>query len=326
MKKVFIVAPANLTSGGPELCHQLADTLNREKERAFIVYFPFQPDHTVPAPYQHYNVRPASLRQVEAGSVVVLPEVFAGLTKRFAKTQIYLWWLSVDNFFVIAGGTLAGRLRGPQRAAEAQLRTLRHRVTRHLYQSDYARTFLESVSLGPATRLSDCLTDGFIQAIEHPYGCAREDLIVHNPAKGLRRTELILQALDECTTCAPNVVPIRGLQPEAVRRLLGRAKIYIDFGDHPGKDRIPREAAALGACVIVNRRGSAANCVDVPIDDEFKIDDRVPGFETRAAQTILNLMRDFESQQARFDPYRKAIAQEPAEFLNDVRAAFPSTL
>lgn len=27
-----------------------------------------------------------------------------------------------------------------------------------------------------------------------------------------------------------------------------KAKVYIDFGFHPGKDRIPREAVMCGAC------------------------------------------------------------------------------
>ena len=29
-----------------------------------------------------------------------------------------------------------------------------------------------------------------------------------------------------------------------LRDLFGSSKLYIDFGEHPGRDRIPREAAA----------------------------------------------------------------------------------
>jgi hypothetical protein len=104
---------------------------------------------------------------------------------------------------------------------------------------------------------------------------------------------------------------------------LGRAKVYIDFGEHPGKDRIPREAAAMGACIIVNRRGSAANSVDIPIPGDFKIDDRRPGFETLAVEKINTLMSDFDRQATRFDAYRQSIAREPAGFAEDVRAVFP---
>ena len=37
-------------------------------------------------------------------------------------------------------------------------------------------------------------------------------------------------------------------------------------------NRIPREAAMCGCCVITNRNGSAANNVDVQIADKYKFD------------------------------------------------------
>jgi disulfide oxidoreductase YuzD len=43
------------------------------------------------------------------------------------------------------------------------------------------------------------------------------------------------------------------------------AKIYIDFGHHPGKDRIPREMAACGCIVITGNEGTSASDVDVPV-------------------------------------------------------------
>lgn len=339
MKKIFIVVPSNVVTGGVELCHQFVDVLNRDSKRAFIIYTPFhrywetprwpppgdRPAET-PEPYQRYNVHAARLQDVEPGSIVVLPEVFAALIKRFPKAEVYFWWMSVDNFFASAGHTLMGRLLGAQGVAKMQLRLLQRHVTRHMYQSDYARMFLESVSLEPTTRLSDCLANEYVQAIASPPGSPREDILVYNPAKGLQRTKLILRALNESGRPIPNVVPLKGMSPDQVRSLLGRAKVYIDFGNHPGKDRIPREAAALGACILVNQRGSAANSVDMPIPEEFKIDDRIPGFERLAANKIHILMDEFERQQTRFNPYRQSIAQEPASFLDDVHAIFPPDL
>ncbi|KAL3809235.1 hypothetical protein ACHAXA_005283 [Cyclostephanos tholiformis] len=45
---------------------------------------------------------------------------------------------------------------------------------------------------------------------------------------------------------------------------------YIDFGPHPGMDRLPREAALAGCIVITNREGAAAHDEDVPLPQEFK--------------------------------------------------------
>lgn len=326
MKKIFIVVPGNEATGGVELCHQLADVLNRDSKRAFIIYAPFHRHWETPEPYQRYNVHAARLQDVEPSSIVVLPEIFAHLIRRFPKAQVYFWWMSVDNFFMMAGHTRMAKLLGAQCAAKMQLGVLRRRVARHLYQSDYACMFLESVLLAPASRLSDCLADEYVRAIANPPGAPRENILVYSPAKGLQRTELILRALNDSGRPLPKVVPLKGMSLNQVRSLLGRAKVYIDFGDHPGKDRIPREAVALGACILVNRRGSAANSIDMPIAEEFKIEDRMAGFERLAADKIHFLMDDFECQQMRFNAYRQAIAQEPADFLDDVHAIFPPDL
>ena len=45
---------------------------------------------------------------------------------------------------------------------------------------------------------------------------------------------------------------------------------YIDFGPHPGMDRLPREAALAGCIVITNREGAAAHDEDVPLPPEYK--------------------------------------------------------
>jgi hypothetical protein len=45
---------------------------------------------------------------------------------------------------------------------------------------------------------------------------------------------------------------------------------YIDFGPHPGMDRLPREATLARCVVITNREGAANFEEDVPLPSEFK--------------------------------------------------------
>jgi len=61
------------------------------------------------------------------------------------------------------------------------------------------------------------------------------------------------------------------ISPEEVTTLLHRAKIYIDFGPHPGMDRLPREAAIANCIVITNRSGAARYEEDVPIPSIYKV-------------------------------------------------------
>ncbi len=66
--------------------------------------------------------------------------------------------------------------------------------------------------------------------------------------------------------------PLHGMTPDQVEALLRRVEVYIDLGHHPGKDRIPREAALAGCVVVVGARGSAAFPEDVPVQHEVRIE------------------------------------------------------
>jgi hypothetical protein len=322
MRKIFVVAPGGVVTGGPELLHQFADTLNRETPRARMLYAPFSGHFETPEPYRRYDAPSARVADVKPGSLVILPEVYATLVDHFPGSRVHFWWLSVDSFNAGLGRTTIGRHIG-RRIAGVRMGKLRRHVAMHFYQSDYAHHFLQSAALAPTAKLSDYLADEYVQAIGRPSRRQRDNLLVYNPAKGRRQTRLILRALARSSGPRTQMIPLVGMTREQVRDVLGRAKVYIDFGGHPGKDRIPREAAAMGACVIVNRRGSAGNSVDIPIPNEFKIDDRRRGFEMLVVERIKTLMTDFDRHTRSFDAYRQAIAREPASFAEDVRTLFP---
>jgi hypothetical protein len=321
MDKVFIVAPGNTVTGGPELCHQLADALNQDSKRAFIIYAPFDGRHETPTRYRHYNTHQARCEDVEPGSIVVLPEVYGDIVGTFPGCRVYMWWLSVGNFFKVVPPVNLDAAPSAN-VKRQQLKDISRHAALNLYQSDYARGWLESNGLQPASRLSDQLAGTYLDALACPPQGFRHNLIVYNPTKGLPRTEQVLRALARDGGPEPDIIPMANLSPASMHKLLSHAKVYLDFGGHPGKDRIPREAAALGCCVLTNTRGSAGNAVDVPIPDEFKINDRKHGWERRAARKIRVLLNDYDRQRSRFDHYRAVIAGEPAQFRADVRAVF----
>lgn len=62
------------------------------------------------------------------------------------------------------------------------------------------------------------------------------------------------------------------MRPEQVMKTMDESMMYIDFGNHPGKDRIPREAALRDCIILTSTNGSAHNELDVPIASEFKFD------------------------------------------------------
>ena len=108
----------------------------------------------------------------------------------------------------------------------------------------------------------------YVQALPAAAAAAqRADTILYNPTKGAQFTARLMAAYPQW-----KFRPLRGLDREQLAQAFLEAKLYMDFGHHPGKDRLPREAALHGCCVITARHGSAANPVDVPIPERYKLD------------------------------------------------------
>lgn len=59
-----------------------------------------------------------------------------------------------------------------------------------------------------------------------------------------------------------NRLPIENMPQDAVHDTLLQSQIFIDFGHHPGKDRVPRETAPSGNIVFLHERGAAAYYVN----------------------------------------------------------------
>ncbi|KAL7500189.1 hypothetical protein ACHAWT_008285 [Skeletonema menzelii] len=116
----------------------------------------------------------------------------------------------------------------------------------------------------------------------------KSNLVVYNPAKGMHWTDEIIRRAcgkhvkterDGSVTSGGGIrfCPIgkgpggqERMTGEEVVELLKTAKVYVDFGPHPGMDRLPREAALAGCVVISNREGAANFDSDVPLPAEFK--------------------------------------------------------
>ena len=71
-----------------------------------------------------------------------------------------------------------------------------------------------------------------------------------------------------------NWVPLQNMTRSELVNVMRVAKVFVDFGYHPGKDRLPRECAANGCCVITGMRGSANYFEDVPIPSKYKFDEK----------------------------------------------------
>lgn len=299
--EIVILCPGTVVSGGPEALHQLGRALLDLGVHASMCYFPFEQIFVRPSAYATYDVPICRFDQIGKAQVVI-PEARTGFARLFPNNPVWIWWLSV-NHYQGAASTGPGMRHLPFDALKP---------LRHLSQSAYAQDFLAGRGL-QAQMLGDYLNPTHL--VER--SDTRQRQVVFNPRKGAEVTKALANVLPDEV-----FVPIKDMTAPEVSALLHQSMLYIDFGPHPGKDRLPREAAMAGCCVLTGRRGAAAYAQDLPIPPQYRLDEQAENFSAQACAMIRELLDQFETRSAAFDPYRAQIATEPAEFLAQVKAIF----
>ena len=326
---IYIACPSNCFTGGPTLLHQLCRELNDEGFSAFMAYY--EGAGSVPGPcvhsrYEGYGCGFVKLAEVEdcAENWLILPETATRYAERYEHTQIVIWWLSVDNY-VLGNLGLIDKVRAHAakevdvtRFVRVKTLSKRREFTSkryfHLSQSRYAIQFLVSMGVpeNNINYLSDYIDDSFLADAAGEERSRKEDIILYNPKKMGRLTRLLLESpFSQCT------VPLQGMSQEDLINVMRKAKLYLDFGAHPGKDRLPREAAICGCCVITGLRGSASNSQDVPIPCAYKIPDDAEIGELTS--TIERVFRDYDNVRGDFDSYRRFVESEHDSFKADLK-------
>ena len=335
-ERVFIHFPAGVRSGGPEALHQLCEALTAHGVESWLVPLRWPAGRDDVSEYETYGCRIASAVPDEPDVAVVLPDVAASYAATFRQARPVLWWLSID-FSETYGPRMArqtgevswgGRLMHAYRVltpwhAERRTTSLVGLLDRasHCAQSEYARRFLSEHEGLPASLLSDYVhLDARFHYPEHGEGPEREPRsVAYNPAKGSRYLAHLRERM-------PDVVwrPVSGLDRDGVGRVLSTSEVYVDLGHHPGKDRIPREAALAGCVVIVGGRGSAALSEDVPVDDALRVPvaDDVPGTALRTEQVLRRVLAEPDAWRSGQRGYRDWVRGEEQRFRGEVEQVF----
>jgi hypothetical protein len=185
---------------------------------------------------------------------------------------------------------------------------------RHLVQSAYARSFVEDWLGIRAQPLSDYTT-----AVAMPplHAGRRGPTICYNVAKGGETVRRVRQHVRSKVAWQP----IAGMTRAQVLRTMSRSDIYLDLGHHPGKDRMPREAASLGAISLVLGVGAAANLHDYGIPSDHRIDAH-GDVERNAAAVIDRVLRDIDLHYQSQAEFRRTVRGERETFNREVRDAF----
>lgn len=319
---VYVGCPPFYKTGGTELAHQLVKAIRDKGRKAEILYYGIDnidSKNINPAFQKYVNEYTIENKvQDDSDNILIVPEVNTELLNKYSKIQKSIWWMSVDNYRKWDDFTTCQKFFGILRACKYlfQGRISLHgkkidKNIDHLYQSEYARQFLVSQGITRVYELSDYLNDTYLNTDAVSFD-NRKDIVLYNPKKGAKFTKKLIKVAPDL-----NWKPIQNMSTDQVRDLLLKSKVYIDFGNHPGKDRFPREAAISGCCIITDKRGSARNNIDIKIPDKYKFDDNKKNIKEIISE-IRVCLANYSKEIQNFAEYRQRILEEKDKFEKNV--------
>jgi hypothetical protein len=328
-KTIHVLYERGDRTGGPEALHQLVHTLRSLGQDAYLTPLPRTERLERVKEYAHYDAPERAFEDAPGNALVGAETQLLKLRAARQATPV-CWWLSIDYapLFYAQRESLYRHSYTPverlKRIARVGL-TAAHRLTvhgdlgrrlLHLAQSHYAWNFVyDHLDVVPSL-VSDFTPSDQLDGLPRRPLADRGRTVAYNPKKGgwvvdeLRRRG------------APyDFVPLQNMTREEVLRTLCETAVYMDAGHHPGKDRMPREAALAGAVTLVARRGAGANSQDVPIPWEHKIDmtGDVPANAAARLDEVFSDLVEHKDRQAGYEPVIRA---ERARFEREVAAFF----
>ena len=336
--KIYVVAPYAHATGGVELSHQLVDFLRNNNQDAYIIYtqdaINIKTNATITTEYINYNIQVSNNIEDDKNNILILPEIYFDWIYIYKNIQVGCWWMSVDNhytacsFFDILSFKkgIINKLRfifssfkniiqhdyHPYRNSIKDLKSQGHRIM-HFYQSHYAQFHLYQLNLSRIFPLSDYIN---LEFINYKQQIKKENIILYNPAKGG-------DFVRELINLMPNhkFIPLKNLTRIQVRELFTRAKLYIDFGHFPGKDRLPREAIVNNCCIITGKKGASRFFEDIPIPETYKFDIEHTSLSC-IKKRIINILDHYESCIQDFLYMKKEILLEKDQFHKEIKNIF----
>jgi hypothetical protein len=306
--KYYILSPWAET-GGPEALHQLCSTLNELGEDAFIYYYgdDYSQIHKNEflRKYSEYTLKSSDISNFsdlnKEGNVIIVPEVFpVRLIENFDNSKVVFWRLSIFTH-------------------KQELNLPVFQKVYHGCQCDTQFKILKDSKLFDRNKyfmLSDYINEIYIIK-ERNLVKDRKNQVLYNPRKGIKHTQLIINSLSEKGI---NFIPIAGMPNNRIKDLISESKIYIDFGDHPGKDRMPRECASGGCVVITGTQRCGANKKDIPIDTKFHYNEIDDSYDyKKIGEFILEVLDNYQIYFENQRSYRNIIRKEKKIFIKEIQ-------
>ena len=312
-------------------------------------------DNQVTEAYRKYNIVVANTIDDRPENVVVIPESFVLTTPHFKKAQVCIWWMSVENALMWNGNfrdtylhleskydkwmAIKNYILGPLKKGPIwslycklfkdhyidikksfpnnfSMEKIREEDLRlyHFYQATYIQQYLYSQHFDRIFRLTDYINPEIMRNVDTTV--KKENIILYNPKKGIRYTKKLMKIMH-----GYKFVALQGYTRSQLNHLFDQAKLYIDFGPFPGKDRLPREAAVHNCCIITGRFGASGYFEDIPINGRYKFD-MLHADYSKIKVCIDDILNNYDVRIDDFAYMRECIHHEQENFYREIDNIF----
>lgn len=316
-KKIYIICPPKKATGGPEALHQLGYILNSLGFNAKMLYSKYKIDPVHPF-YKNYNVPYTMSIKDSVDNVIIIPESMTNLIAKYPLSQKKIWWLSLDFYEILMNSrekkkNWIRKLLVPYKHTEYRFEP--NKTVTHWYQSQRTKEFLMTKKLdNEIAYLCDYVTELFFDNLPETF--SKENIITYNPKKGLDKIQNYITLLPQYKW-----IPLTGMSREEMRDTLRKAKLHIDFGYFPGRDKIPREALISGVCLLTGREGTSAYKEDLGIPEKYKLHENEITSD-KILELINYTMNNYDSVFDEFKDFRTFVINEKKNMIENAKKLF----
>jgi len=292
--EILHVCPAKVATGGTESIHKLVSELNKvDGVYARILYVGDYEGDPQPEDYARYHCGYVTMFPEYFSGCVIFPEIYGNdvIDPKYESCIVAINWAGVDVY----DWSVPKAKRGLY---------LKRKDCIHLAQSEYAMDHLRKLGL-KGIKIEDVLNEDFF--FDKYINIARNNLVLYNGA-AYKLTQFQKMVMQRCRTeYGIRFQPLSGFTRHELIDLFYQCKLYIDFGVFSGRERLPREAAMCGCCVLTSRTGAAGYHEDVPIPDKYKFTtDQVD----EAMKMIIHVLANYDQCKHDFDEYRTSLVHD----------------
>lgn len=306
----YIVFLPTAYTGGPFALLQLSDALTKIGRESQVVYFDkisrmemnnnsVHIEYSGETNFSIANLKPKVCYSFDRNDVIILPETRLDLLKQFVNagfSNCVFWWLSWDN------APLSELNKFEEKSA------LNNAI--HIFQSYYAQ-----IQAGKLGFYGPIVSD--YTFFDESISC--DESIKSNDICFLPRKSIGSDKTVSNLGSSFSIIRIENMSQNQVQDVLARSKYFIDFGHHPGKDRIPREAALVNCIPIVRFEGAARHIEDVYLPRFLKLELEMMNDAVLLTEHLHYLELKRPLVLASIEPFKRKIKSEQKVFNSQVQ-------